>query len=186
MTSEEASLEGHPRSYIDIANDGRLDGQTSFTWIFNITPLISQEAVILEYYGNGNGPGVQFQQVNDSLKVTIFDALGSFVGEAVAATVLSIGNWNFVGFNYIPERGDVNIIKDTTSTAYHVTDTSHEANAFGDVRIGASSDGSLPFLGTINCVQFYELALVDKALLKPMTFCDPDLWNPDVLGKVYK
>ncbi|XP_041376889.1 uncharacterized protein LOC121389360 [Gigantopelta aegis] len=185
ITADEASLEGRSRSYIDIVNDGRLDGDTSFTWIFNITPAILQEAVILEYFGNGMGPGVQFLQVNESLKVKIFDDLGNFVDEAIEDAVLSIGSWNFVGFNYIPERGDVSIIKDTIATTHHITDSNPEANALGNVRIGASTEGSLPFEGSVNCIQFYELALVDKALLKPITFCDPNLWSPDVLVSDY-
>ena len=93
---EAVQLNGTSNSYIETVNNVSI---SSFTWVCYVFPNTEQEAVILEYYQNEDGPRIQFLQSNFGLKVKIYESNG-FVVEESKDELLDTGMWNFVGFSY--------------------------------------------------------------------------------------
>ena len=172
-------LNGTLNSYIETVNNVSI---SSFTWVCYVFPNTKQEAVILEYYQNEDGPRIQFLQSDFGLKVKIYDSNG-FVAEDSKGGPLDIGMWNFVGFSYTSGK-EIKVIKADTleKLSNFKKETMLTADSFSTVQIGATNRTLLPFDGLIGCVQFFEEAV--KKSSNMYENCDPSLWNAKVIGKV--
>ncbi|XP_048250810.1 uncharacterized protein LOC125378869 [Haliotis rufescens] len=173
--AEAVELKGTPTSYVTIPNDGGLNGVSAFSWFLKIYPKAEQRATILEYAGaDGCGDGLRLLQSGTNLTVVMYNEHGHPYGE-YARDVLIINQWNFIGITYNKYWGHIDIIYNKDDTYFETFNLQVSTNAVGDITIGSSVNGTDPFHGNINCIQFYNKTLFKAALDHLTDFCDPAL-----------
>ncbi|KAL5021645.1 hypothetical protein ScPMuIL_000800 [Solemya velum] len=159
---------GQSGSYVHIPNDGTLNGNQAFSWMFYLYFDVPQNSTLLEYSGTNNRNGISVDLVGNSLAVSIYDSNGVHVADYTSYVWVAEKEWTYVGISYNMHWGLVDIylyFKDDEDTnmdldTYFLPETNVEINALGDVWFGAGEPGSR-FLGRMSCMQFYDMSVTD-------------------------
>lgn len=178
---------GQSGSYVRIPNDGTLDGNKAFSWIFYVYIDEQQNSRLFEYSGANNDNGLFVDLDGRALTVGIYDTNGVHVANFTSQVWIFEREWTYVGISYNMYWGlfdiyayfldddDINLDLDT----YYLPEVNIELNALGDVLFGAGDSGSR-FTGRLSCLQFYNASITGDFRRDALLNCNS--WTPSIAG----
>lgn len=167
---EAIDFHGTPTSFVKIPNNGDWNGDNAFTWCFLLYTDVEQTATIMEYDGvTGAADGVRLTLQGTNITGQVFDKNGGVFGSHTHDG-LKLSSWNYVLFSYNNIWGHIDVQINDIMQGDFQSSPGVEANAFGDITIGGSVDGTGPFKGKIACIQFYKVAFLKDGLLEVDNF----------------
>lgn len=174
-------LEGHQHSYVEIEADEKINFDQSMTILCHIYPLLSQTGPIVHYKADDveQGGVMIWMQGNIGGKAQLmarFKPINVALPSRMKATVLNIGQWNFIGASYDHVTGWAYLYHDGVEVqAMYLGKNKHLATQY-EIRIGAVTISTLSkYKGRFACLQLYAKALQLQEIGEASDACVPGL-----------